>query len=417
MGELICAAIGWLAATALALGALVLGNDEIAAFALAAATVVALAARHLLRRTSDAPPRSLVDGIEAVGVAAVGVTVAAASRSPAIIAACAAIAFAALVQQYAALVYAHIARRREALVGAPLGVTVGGGFVAFLLLGRPTLLVVVLACWAMAECVWSAVVRGLAIANTDSLLVRAPVLPKLDGRARWLRLGEGLASSRDTAFWGLVVARPIARVVLQLVVEVRAITPNRITAVSIASGFAAAGVIATGGSVALAITLIGIRSVLDSMDGQLARYRACGSNFGSYLDKVSDLFAWGALFAALGMRAFAYASTPAMLLLPLVAANVLASCGFALWLARALAPSNPMTPPHARLGLAAWAKSLWRIVLFEEPDFYLWIALAIATARYDLFVPFIAGAYVARALVLAIARVGSRLSFGRESPA
>ena len=417
MGDLICAAIGWLAATAFALGALALGHDEIAAFALAAATIGTLAARHLLRRTSDAPPSSLVDGIEAVGVAAVGITVAAASGSPAIIGASAAIAFAAIVQQYAALVHAHIARRREALVGAPIGFTISGGYVAFLLLGRPTLLVVVLACWAMVECAWSAVVRGLEIASADSLLVRPPKLPRLHGRARWLRLGEGLAASRDTAFWGLVVARPIARVLLQLVVEQRWLTPNRITALSILCCFAAAGVIATGGSVALAIVLIGIRSLLDSMDGQLARYRACGSNFGSYLDKVSDLFAWGALFAALGMRAFAHDPSPTMLLFPLVAANVLASCGFALWLARALAPANPMTSPYARLGLAAWVRSLWRIVLFEEPDFYLWIALAIATARYDLFVPFIAGAYAARALVLAIARVASRLSFGKESPA
>lgn len=416
MGEILVVAIGWLAALALALAALALGHDLVAASALAAAIAATVAIRALAR-TYDAPPGSLVDGIEAIGVAAVGVTVAAASSDPFAILAAVAIAFAAVTQQYATLVYAHIARGRDALVGAPLGLTALGGFVAFLVLGRPTLLVAALGAWAMIECVWSAVMRGHAIATADRKLVRPPRLPPLTGRARWLRLGEGLAAARDSAFWGLVVARPIARVLLQLVVEQRWITPNRVTVASLVCCFGAAGVIAAGGSVVLAIVLIGIRSVLDSMDGQLARYRACGSNFGSYLDKVSDLFAWGALLAALGIRAHAHVPEPQMLLLPCIGAILLATCGFALWLSRALTKSSSAPSPPAQLGFAAWAKSLWRIVLFEEPDFYLWIALALATARYDLFVPFIAGGYAARALVITVHRASGWLVPGKESPA
>ena len=418
MGEILLAAIGWLAAMAIALGALVFGHDVVAAFALAAAASATLLCRHLLRRADDAPPSSLVDGFEAVGVAAVGVTVAAASTTPVVMVASAAIAFAAIVQQYATLVYTHIARRRHALVGAPMSLAVLAAFVVYLLAGRPTLVLVALASWAMVESVWSSLVRGHAIAQTDSLLVRAPVLPVLHGRARWQRLGEGLASSRDTAFWGLVVARPLARALLQLLAEQRWLTPNRVTLASLACCFGAAALIAFGGSVVLAIVLIGLRSVLDSMDGQLARYRACGSSFGSYFDKVSDLFAWGALLGALGVRAYTHTPAKLMLLLPLVAAILLAICGFALWLARSLAPVAASPAPPVELGLAAWAKGLWRIVLFEEPDFYLWIALAVATARYDLFVPLIAAAYAARAVVIVIHRALGWLSLGnKESPA
>jgi phosphatidylglycerophosphate synthase len=418
MGEILLAAIGWLTAMGVALGALVFGSDVVAAFALAAAASATLLCRRLLRGVDDAPPSTLVDGIEAVGVAAVGVTLAAASTTPVIIVSCAAIAFAAIVQQYATLVYTHIARRRHALVGAPMSLAVLGAFVVYLLGGRPTLVLVALAAWAMVECVWSSLVRGHAIAQTDHLLVCPPILPALHGRARWARLGEGLASSRDTAFWGLVVARPLARLALQLVAEQRWLTPNRITLASIACCFGAAALIALGGSIALAIALIGIRSVLDSMDGQLARYRACGSSFGSYLDKVSDLFAWGALLAALGVRAYTHTPAKLMLLLPLVAAILLAISGFALWLARSLAPSAPHAAAPVQLGLAAWAKSLWRIVLFEEPDFYFWIALAVATARYDVFVPFIASAYAVRAVIVVIHRALGWLSLGnKESPA
>ena len=168
MGASICAALGWLSAIAIALVALATGHDVVAAFALAAAATSTLVTRHLLRRTSDAPPSTLVDGIEAVGVAAVGVTVAAASGSPAVIGASLTIAFAAIVQQYASLVYAHIARRRDALVGAPMAFAVTGGYVAFLLGGRPALLIVALACWAMVECVWGALVRGHAIASAHA---------------------------------------------------------------------------------------------------------------------------------------------------------------------------------------------------------------------------------------------------------
>jgi phosphatidylglycerophosphate synthase len=355
-----------------------------------------------------------VDAIVAVLVAMVGITVAATSASPLVIGAGAAIAFAAIVQQYAALVFAHVAGRRDAFVAAPLGYIALGGLAAFFATGQPPLLLVGVACWALVDCTWSAIVRGITIGQADRARVCTVLLP-LAGRARWRRLGEGLAASRDTAFWGLVVARPIARAVLQLVAEQRWITPNRITVASLACASGAAVAIATDGSVVLALALIGARSVLDSLDGQLARYRACGTDLGSYLDKVSDLFAWGALFAALGIRGYAATARTSMLLLPLVAALVLALGGFALWLARALAPRiAPVTAP-ARLGLRAWLAALPRIVLFEEPDSYFWIALAVATARYDVFIPLIAGAHVVRALVLAISRAGSRLFVGKES--
>jgi hypothetical protein len=98
----------------------------------------------------------------------------------------------------------------------------------------------------------------------------------------------------------------------------------------------------------------------------------------------------------------------------LAAALLLALSGFSLWLARAMSSTPGAPAPHTQL---AWAKHLWRIVLFEEPDFYLWIALAIATARYDLFVPFIAAAYAARALGVVLHRAVGWFSVSKESHA
>jgi phosphatidylglycerophosphate synthase len=346
----------------------------------------------------------VIDGLQALATAAAGIMVAATSSSPLEIGCAAAIAFCAVTQQYAALVHAHIARRIEdGLAGAPLGFAAMCGLAAYLAAGRPIVLVIALACWSTIECTYAAVMRGIAITKTDARTPRPPILPPLAGRARWQRLGEGLANARDSAFWGLVVARPLARVLLQLVAECRFLTPNRITVASIAVCTAAAFAIVED-HIAIAIVLVGIRSVLDSLDGQLARYRACGTNLGSYVDKVSDLYCWAALFAALGVRAYAAHSTTSMLLLPCLSAIALALLGFSLWFVRALS-TTPVAPgAPSQLGARAWLASWWRIVLFEEPDFYLWIALALATARFDNFIPFIAGAYVVRALALVIVR-------------
>ena len=382
-------------------------GDLSTALLLVILTGALVAIRHAVR----AELAILVDAIEAVAAAGAGITVAATSREPLVIGAAVAIGFAAIVQQYAARVHGQLARDGDRHGDVPLGLLAMLGFGAFFAIGQPPLLLVALACACMVSSAVSAITRGVALWRAEGAIVRPPILPPLAGRARWQRLGDGLASARDTAFWGVVVARPLARVVLQAIAEQRWITPNRVTAASIAA-CAGAAIAIVDAAVVTAIVLIGIRSVLDSVDGQLARYRGCGTRFGSYVDKVSDLFCWGALFAALGVRAHAVEHAAAYLLLPLLAALMLALLGMALWLARALAPVSAPAPAPAP---STWAANLWRIVLFEEPDFYLWIALAIATARYDVFIPLIAGAYVIRALVLAMARVG-RLK-AKESPA
>lgn len=421
------AAAAWVAGSVTAIAALATHHHMLGAIALGVTGMSALAIRLLLQH-SDRDDSALADGIEAVGVAAVAMTIAATNQSPTIIGAAAAIAFAAVVQQYAALVFIQLVKtarsqlrapfvRHAPPLLAPLGAGAVVGLAVFLALDGPAWLLVVLACWIVLESLWSSVLRGIAIAFGERR-TQSPILPRRTGRARWHRLGEGLAAARDPAFWGLVVARPLARVALQVVAEQRWITPNRITAASIVAGFGAAAAIATGGSVALALSLIFVRSILDSVDGQLARYRDCGSSFGSYLDKVSDLFCWGALCGALAIRAYAETGRTAMLGLPLVAALVLALQGFALWLVRLLVPSASEPTAPTPLGVRAWAKSLWRIVLCEEPDLYLWIALALLTARYDVFVPLIAGAYAARALLIGISRArAAARTIAKETPA
>ena len=377
----------WLLSTAAAVALAALGLDPQAGAAFAVAVLV----RQLA--VSEARAR-LVSGLSAIGVAAVAAAIAASAHEPGALVAAAGIAFALLAREYANLVAAEPPGMRPVLVE--------GGLVAYLVHGRPFGLIVAVAVLALAWSLATAIAGGLAAARRDR--PSPPRTQVLHGRARWTRLGDGLRAARDPAFWGLAIARPAARALLFPLAEQRWLTPNLVTAVSVVCCAAAAVLIATGTATAAAIALVFARSVLDSVDGQLARYREAGSQLGSYVDKVSDQFCWAMLYAALGVRAFADTGSRAMLLLPLAAGLWFALSSTALWLARALAPAAPSSsgaPP------APWARSLWRIVLFEEPDFYLWISLAVITARFDIFVPLIAAGHAARGLVLALARAGS----------
>lgn len=380
----------WLVSTAAGVALAALGIDPAAGAALAVAVLV-----RQLAVTDDRA--RLVAGLSSIGVAAVAAGIGASAQEPAAVGASAGIAFALLAREYAILVAARPPGARPVLLEAAL--------VAYLVHGRPLELLVVVAGASIAWSIAAAVAGGIAAARRD--ISSPPRRAVLAGRARWARLGEGLRAARDPAFWGLVVARPIARALLFPIAEVRWLTPNLITAVSVACCAGAAALIATATATAVAITLVGLRSVLDSMDGQLARYRAAGSQLGSYVDKVSDQFCWAAFYGALAVRAFTATGSRAMLLLPLAAGLWCALSSTALWLARSLVPS---TPAYGGAVPSPWLRSLWRIVLFEEPDFYLWIALAVVTARFDIFVPLIAAGHAARGLVLVLARAGGVVS-------
>lgn len=374
-------------ASTTSLVALVLGFDQIASVAL----VVALLVRHLF------PTR-----LATIGVALVAVAIAVSSHEPLEAGAACAIAFGLLAREYALLVCAHL----FGVAGwgsRPRGtstVVIEGALVGYLIADRPESVLLVLAACCLLWALVVTLVSGVAIARREARIPARERKARLVGRARWQRLGEGSRAVRDPAFWGLVVARPIARLALYPVAELVWVTPNRITALSVVCCAAGAVMIAMQIALPLAITLIFARSVLDSMDGQLARYRGCGSQLGSYVDKVSDQFCWAALYAALAVRAHA-ADPTAWLLVPLLAGSWFALSSTALWLAR----SVTVATRSAAASSAPWASNLWRIVLFEEPDFYLWIALAVVTARYDLFVPLIAAGHAARGLVLVITRI------------
>ncbi len=80
------------------------------------------------------------------------------------------------------------------------------------------------------------------------------------------------------------------------------VTPNHITALSLAAGLAAAACYAAGGAAVHWGGLLIIASMLaDHADGELARISGRTSRFGHYLDYISDGVVTVALFVGIGV--------------------------------------------------------------------------------------------------------------------
>ena len=95
------------------------------------------------------------------------------------------------------------------------------------------------------------------------------------------------------------VIRAVSLRITSLLCRLRA-TPNQVTWVNIAIGFAACAAAARG-ALALAGALMFLQVVLDSSDGELARLRHLHSRFGMWLDNTSDDLIDNLFIAALGV--------------------------------------------------------------------------------------------------------------------
>lgn len=112
--------------------------------------------------------------------------------------------------------------------------------------------------------------------------------------------------TRDDEWWSSFVTSPAALLINYAVVDIRWITPNRITAASFVTAIVAATFIGIGGTAAfiIAALLIHLSHVLDCMDGQMARYRKATSASGSFFDRATDQLQVSLWFGAVGYAAY-----------------------------------------------------------------------------------------------------------------
>ncbi len=121
--------------------------------------------------------------------------------------------------------------------------------------------------------------------------------------ARMTRLWS--TKTRDDEWWSSFVTAPLAVAFNYVVVDVRWLTPNLITAASFVAAIVAAGFVVIGGATnfVLAAVLIHLSHVFDCMDGQMARYRQTTTAAGSYYDRATDHIQVAIWFGAVGYAA------------------------------------------------------------------------------------------------------------------
>ncbi len=96
------------------------------------------------------------------------------------------------------------------------------------------------------------------------------------------------------------------------------ITPNQVSLFALAVALAAAVAIALGAEIAGGV-LVQVSSVIDGVDGDLARAKSMTSRFGGLFDSVLDRYADAAIAAGMGWYAFEHESWPQPLLVGLAA--------------------------------------------------------------------------------------------------
>jgi phosphatidylglycerophosphate synthase len=224
-----------------------------------------------------------------------------------------------------------------------------------------------------------------------------------------------LCNRRGQDAWSILFGYPLARLILVWLERWRGLHPIHITLASLAARAAGAVLIATAapqrGSarvLAVAVALLQLGQVLDSMDGTLARARGQHSALGAFIDKVGDALVLALLCAAVGWQA-ALSGDSSWMAAALGGAFLHLLRGYMHWAARSLGPSNAAAEPldggratdDPPRPLREWLRGFPRLALFGEADLYLWISIGALAGWWSELCLLILISQAAAALALA----------------
>jgi len=141
--------------------------------------------------------------------------------------------------------------------------------------------------------------------------------------------------NKDDEWWSSFVTAPLAIIVNYAVVDIKWLTPNRLTLFSFITAILSALYIIIGGAenFIIAAVLIHLSHVLDCMDGQMARYRKTTSLSGSYFDKLTDQIQVSIWFGSVGYAAYAQSQNALPIFLALIGVAFYSLRGYAKYVA------------------------------------------------------------------------------------
>ncbi len=212
--------------------------------------------------------------------------------------------------------------------------------------------------------------------------------------------------NKDDEWWSSFVTSPLAIILNFIVVDIKFLTPNKITILSFLVACISVVFIVLGGTAnfIVAAILVNLSHVLDCMDGQMARYRNTPSPSGSFFDKVTDQVQVIIWFGSLGYAAYAQTQSITPLFLAFAGVSFYSLRGYIKYVAvytiistnpnfiKDAARDNtvPQNAPNAGLGYGIWANLNWfikeqkKILSFDEGVFIFMLSIALV---FNLLIP------------------------------
>ena len=200
-------------------------------------------------------------------------------------------------------------------------------------------------------------------------------------------------------WWPFAFGYPLARRFVAITGDWKWITPNGMTIVSTLCLFAGALLLMLrhGWADWTALALLQSHVVLDCADGTLARYRRESTKLGAFLDKAGDQAGFLLLGGATGYRAFYEdgigSGQPWIVLVGAVGAGCYVAVCYIYWVAaffelEAAAKQEDRTavpgkeehqsePPGFGKRVSEYFLGQWRVVVFNAPDFPLWVPVLV----------------------------------------
>ncbi|MFQ6677773.1 MAG: CDP-alcohol phosphatidyltransferase family protein [Fidelibacterota bacterium] len=191
-------------------------------------------------------------------------------------------------------------------------------------------------------------------------------------------------------WWTSTIGDPLSWLILTLIGDWKWVTPTGITILSFFAKLLPAALMLTNERhlVISAAILLQIGQVLDSMDGNLARYRKETSIYGGFLDRILDGI--GFIFVSSGLAYYAFingADAYYLLLGPMAAAFYLVVC-YIYWSIAYEEQKHIGTGKKIQPGknvkslkdIPTWKyilKGQKKIFLFNQADFYFWIGFGL----------------------------------------
>lgn len=205
--------------------------------------------------------------------------------------------------------------------------------------------------------------------------------------------------NKNDEWWSSFVTAPLAIAVSYLVVDIKELTPNKITLFSFLIAILSVIFIIIGGTVnfIMAAILIHLSHILDCVDGQMARYRKTPSLVGGFFDKLTDQIQVTLWFTAVGYAAYVQSQNVLPIFLALTGVAFYNLRGYAKYVSLytemsrdsqyldklSKQASNINNEPTAGLGFGVLANLRWfvreqrKIISFDEGVFIFMLSLAL----------------------------------------